>query len=390
MKIESLTLHRVSLPPRRVHRWTNLTGSIGNYVLVELTSDDGVSGWGEATALGSWGGDHGRYFGETLETVSHVLCDLVAPAVKGVEFSDRNEILRVARSCVRGHVYAATAFEEALLDLVGRRLGVSVSELLGGRVRSRIPLAHSLGLMAEEAAVEEARAVADEGIRTIKIKVGEHADREVSLVRAVHEAVGDRVELAVDANQGWRTAVEAERVLRRLADVPLRYVEQPVEGLHQLRMLRPRSPFPLMADESMWNAHDMADLARTDAVGLASVYTAKAGGLRGALAADAVASAFGIGTNVNGSGETGVGNLANLHLAATMTSLSEACVLPLSHRSDDPPTRVAGRMYLDDVLVSSLRYEDGHIVVPDGPGWGVDVDRDKLAELSAPTTAVAR
>jgi muconate cycloisomerase len=160
-------------------------------------------------------------------------------------------------------------------------------------------------------------------------------------------------------------------------------------GLREFRRLASRSPFPLMADEAIWNANDLSELAAADAVSLASIYTAKAGGLRGALAADAVATAFGIGTNVNGSGETGIGNLANLHLAAAMTSLSESCVLPLSHRHDSPPTEVAGRMYLDDVLVRSLDYVDGEILVPNGPGWGIDVDRDKLAQYDVTAEEVS-
>ncbi len=380
MTIVQMRLYRVSLPQRRVHRWRTLTESVGNYVIVELTTADGLSGWGEATALGSWGGDHGRHDGETPETVLHVLADLVAPAVLGMPVTDRHRVLEVATGAVRGHPYAQTAFECAVLDLAARSAGLPVYDLLGGRRRDRIPLAHSIGLMDDEAALAEAQEVVSEGVATIKVKVGEGPVRDVRLLRALHELVGGRVALSVDANQGWGTALGAERVLRQLLDVPLRYVEQPVEGLRELELLAARVPHPVMADESMWNSHDMAEIGRGGAVRLASIYTSKAGGLHRALAADAVAFAFGIGTNVNGSGETGVGNLANVHLAAAMTSLSEGCVIPVSRRREDSPTRVAGAMYTDDVLASSLQYDEGAVLVPEGPGWGIDVDRDRLAE----------
>jgi muconate cycloisomerase len=378
MKIESFELFRVALPQRRVHRWRTLTEDLGSYVLLRLTTSDGISGWGEATALGSWGGDNGHHYGEPPEHVWHILSKLVAPAVIGREFHDRHEVLDTAASVVRGHPYAKTAFEAAVLDLLARSHGVPVYELLGGRRRSRIPITHSIGLMGIDEAVAEAAVVIGEGVSTIKIKVGEDPRHDVALLRRLHAKFGEQVDFAIDVNQGWRTAMQAERVLRQLEDVPLRYVEQPVEGLRQLELLAARVPFPIMADESMWNAHDMADLARGGAVPLASIYTSKAGGLHGALAADAVASAFDIGTNVNGSGETGIGNLANVHLAAAMTSLAEGCVIPLTRRSDAAPTEVAGAMYTDDLLVASMQYEDGAIVVPDGPGWGIEVDPEKL------------
>lgn len=381
MRIESVEVLRVALPPRREHRWHTMTEQLGSYVLLRLRSSDGVVGWGEATSLGSWGGDHGRHDGEPPEHVWHLLTELVAPAVLGVEFTDRHELLARVDGVVRGHPYAKTSVEEAVLDLTGRTLGVPVYELLGGRRRTRIPLAHSLGLMDVDAAVAEAAEAVDEGIRTIKAKVGEDPDRDVELLRRLTSELPG-VDIAMDANQGWRTSVQAERILARLEGAPLRYVEQPVEGLRQLEQLAERIPYPVMADESMWNAHEMADVARGGTVRLASIYTAKAGGLHNALAADAVAFAHGIGTNVNGSGETGIGNLANLHLAASMRSLSESCVVPLSHRADSAPTRVAGAMYSDDILTESMRYEEGHILVPDGPGWGMDVDEERIAHYT--------
>jgi L-alanine-DL-glutamate epimerase-like enolase superfamily enzyme len=96
------------------------------------------------------------------------------------------------------------------------------------------------------------------------------------------------------------------------------------------------------------------------------------------MQADAVALAGSLGTNVNGSGETGVGNLGNLHLAAAMASLTEACVFPVSGPAEDRPTRVVQALYLDDVLVEPFRYADGAVAVPTGPGWGIEIDQEKV------------
>jgi muconate cycloisomerase len=391
-RLARLTTHRVSLAPRRPHRWHGLTEQIGGYVLVELEDDDGLTGWGEAPALGSWGGDHGAHDGETPAGVEHVLHDLVAPRVLGSATDDRHAMLAAASGTVRGHPYAMTAFEGALLDLVARRFGVPVFELLGGRRRAAVPVAHSIGLLEDDEVLAEADAVAATGVRTVKLKAGEDPERDVRLIRRVAEVLDGRAALAVDANQGWGTATDAERVLRRVADVPLRYVEQPVEGARQLALLAPRVPFPLMADESAWTPQEVFELARTDACRLVSIYTTKPGGLHRALAIDAVAHAAGIGTNVNGSGETGIGNLANLHLAAVMSSLAEDCVVPVSRRREDQDGSIAGVMYADDVIRRSLGLVDGAIAVPTGPGWGVDVDAERVAEhtVGTRTTTAAR
>src|SRR5215831_16640514 len=81
--ISSVTLHRIALPTRREHKWTGLTEPIGGFVLIRMEDNDGRAGWGEAPVLKDWGGDHGRYFGETPQTTVHIIKDILGPALKG-------------------------------------------------------------------------------------------------------------------------------------------------------------------------------------------------------------------------------------------------------------------------------------------------------------------
>ncbi|MFW6077443.1 MAG: mandelate racemase, partial [Hyphomicrobiales bacterium] len=81
--IASLELYHVALPPRREHKWAGLTEAIGGYILVKLTDDAGQSGWGESPALKDWGGDFGRYFGESPRTTIAIVEDYLLPAIKG-------------------------------------------------------------------------------------------------------------------------------------------------------------------------------------------------------------------------------------------------------------------------------------------------------------------
>src|SRR5260370_30339274 len=81
--IASVTLYRVSLPTRREHKWTGLTEPIGGYVIVKIVDENGLAGWGEAPVLKDWGGEFGRYFGETPGTTVSVTTQYLAPAIRG-------------------------------------------------------------------------------------------------------------------------------------------------------------------------------------------------------------------------------------------------------------------------------------------------------------------
>jgi muconate cycloisomerase len=133
-----------------------------------------------------------------------------------------------------------------------------------------------------------------------------------------------------------------------------------------------------MADESAWNAHDVIQILAENAVQIVSIYTTKAGGLYKAMQVGAVCQAAGIICNVNGSIETGIGNLANVQLAAASPAVTLSCVIPVSVPAEHVGDRAGGIYYKDDFLTEPMGFEDGAIVVPSGPGMGIDVDMAKL------------
>src|ERR1044072_2610554 len=183
MKITQIETIPIRLPTRRVHQWASLTTPIGVYVIIKLHTDEGLIGFGEAPVLKDWGGDHGRYFGEAPQTTVTVVRDYLGPALAGAHpLALEGAYARLDRA-VRGYPYAKAAVDVALHDLAGRALGVPVYQLLGGLFRDRGPVAHSIGLMETDAAVAEAVQAVEEGIRTIKLKIGREPDRDVDLVR---------------------------------------------------------------------------------------------------------------------------------------------------------------------------------------------------------------
>jgi len=376
--IASVSTVIVHLPTRREHKWTGLTESIGRYILVKMTDADGRAGWGEAAALKDWGGEFGRYFGESASIVGHVIERYLAPAVKGVDPANIVELHAKMDAVIKGYPYAKAAVEFAAYDLAARRLGVPVYTLLGGRARERVPVTHSIGLVCVEEAEREAAQVAAEGIGTIKIKVGVDPKRDLEIVRAVRKAAGDAMDICVDANEGYKTPGEAIVVLREMEKYRLKYAEQPCMGIERIAQVARALDTPVMADESAWNAHDAVEIAEQHAIDIISIYATKPGGLYKAMEVAAVCRAAGIVCNVNGSIETGVGNLANIQLAAAAPAVTLSCVVPVSTPAEHQKGQIGGIYYNDDLIRAPMKLVDGAIEVPAGPGMGIEVDEAKI------------
>jgi muconate cycloisomerase len=151
-----------------------------------------------------------------------------------------------------------------------------------------------------------------------------------------------------------------------------------VEGIDAMAVVAQSVDTPIMADESAWTSQDVLEIVRKRAADIISLYTTKPGGLFKAKKVAAVAEAAGLRCNVNGSVETGIGNAANLHLAASTAVASLACVVPVSTPMGKGKKGIAGIYYTDDLITEPFEYADGEIVVPDKPGLGIELDEEKL------------
>ena len=380
MKITSIEAFSVALPARRLHQMATqrAVDDLGRYTIAVISTDEGIEGVGEATVMREWGGDHGRYYGESPELTVTVIRNILGPAVMDTDPFNIERANAAMDVAIKGYPYAKTAIDMALHDIKGKALGVPVYQLLGGLSQERVRIAHSLGIMDVGAARDEAQAAIAEGIKTIKLKVGRDPDYDVTIVREIRDAVGSDIDIVVDANQGWPTPKAAIRVIRIMEEYGVRYVEQPVDGLTGMAQVTQAVDTSIMADESAWTAVDVLEIVERGAADMISMYTTKPGGLLKAKKLAAVAEAAGLPLNVNGSHETGVGNAANLHLVASTAAVTEAGVFPVTTVKGQEPTEMAGRMYEDDIVTESFRYEDGALLVPDKPGLGVELDPEKI------------
>ncbi len=378
MKIQSIDTIPVRLPTRRVHQWANLKTPIGVYLLVKLTTDDGLTGLGEAPALKDWGGDHMRYYGETPASVAGVIRDILAPHIVGEDPRRIEWMHTLMDQAVKGYPYSKAAIDMALYDVVGKAAGVPAYQLLGGLYRESVPISHSIGLMDMDEAVAEVRRVQAEGVKTIKLKGGVEPGRDVELLRRVREALGPDMNLTVDANNGYKSAKEAVRTTKAMEPYNILYMEQPVEGLDAMAEVTRRVDTPVMADESAWTTWDILEIIEKKAADIISIYSTKPGGLLKAKKVAAIAEAAGFPCNVNGSVEMGVGNAANVHLAASTAAANLACVIPVTTPDAEATGRIAGIYYKDDIVAEPFEFVDGAVKVSHKPGLGVELDEEKV------------
>ena len=378
MKIQDIETIPVRLPTRRAHQWANLKTPIGVYLVVKLVTDEGLTGLGEAPALKDWGGDHMRYYGETPTSVAAVIHDILAPTLAGEDPRRIEWIHTLMDQAVKGYPYSKAAIYMALYDVVGKATGVPAYQLLGGLYRESVPISHSIGLMGMDEAVAEVRRVQEEGIKTIKLKGGVEPGRDVELLRRVREALGPDMNLTVDANNGYKSAKEAVRTTKAMESYDILYMEQPVEGLDAMAEVTRRVDTPVMADESAWTTWDILEIIEKKAADIVSIYTTKPGGLLKAKKVAAIAEAAGFPCNVNGSVEMGVGNAANVHLAASTAAANLGCVIPVTTPDAEATGRIAGIYYKDDIVTEPFEFVDGAVKVLQGPGLGVELDEEKV------------
>lgn len=383
MKIARATLYTVALPTRRHHTWASkMTAPIGRHALLRLETDQGLQGWGEAPAGITWGGSAMRYYGESPETVRSVAADYLLPAIGGCDPRQIAVVHARLDRVVKGHPYAKAMIDMACYDLAGRAMGVGVSTLLGGAHRRGIELAHSLGIMPIERCLEEAGQAVAEGALTIKCKTGLDPVRDVDLVRRLRELVGPDIKIRVDGNEGYSHVAEAVRVTRAQEEYDIMLCEQPVAGAEGLAAVAERIDTPVMADESAWTVEDIWELAELGAAEYISCYVTKPGGLFRARQQAETARRLGIMCDIGGSIETGVGNAANLALGAAVENAILPSVCPVSGPEGSARPQIAGIYYTDDLITGAFRFEDGRVMVPEGPGLGVEVDPAQVERYS--------
>jgi o-succinylbenzoate synthase len=285
-------------------------------VLVRIVTDYGVEGWGEASPSK-------RVTSETVETVFSALSK-IAPRLIGLCPLRIEHIVEVMDNAVEGNNSAKAAVDIALHDIIGKTVGKPLFMILGG-YRKEVLTDITISMKPPGEMAADAVKAVKQGFKALKIKVGSNPDEDVERVRMVREAVGDGVEIRVDANGGW-SPEQAVEALRRIERFDVEFVEQPVpaDDIQGLATVRRSTSIPVMADESVHSPSDALRLIQKEAVDLINIKLMKSGGILKARRICDVAEAGGIPCTIGCMGESGLGIAAGAHLAAGLKNMMYA------------------------------------------------------------------
>jgi L-alanine-DL-glutamate epimerase-like enolase superfamily enzyme len=316
LRIKQVEVYLTTLRYREPFRIASGTSEVSRNVLLRVLTDDGIEGLGESSPSR-------RVTGETPETVLGVL-SRIAPRLIGMCPLRTERIAELIDSVASGNPAAKAAVDMALHDILGKASGKQLFLLLGG-YRTEVMTDVTLGIKSPLEMARDAVQAVKTGFRALKVKVGTDPLEDVERVRRVRGAVGDSIEIRVDANQGWRPEQAAE-VLRRIEEFNVQFVEQPVPAgdIDALAEVRRCSTIPVMADESVCSPEDALSLIRKEAADLINIKLMKSGGLLKARQIAEVAEAAGIPCMIGCMGESGVGISAAAHLAGGLRNIKYA------------------------------------------------------------------
>ncbi len=332
-------------------------------VLLQLTSTEGVIGWGEAAP---W-----EVFTGTPEAAFAGLDVYLRDIVIGWPLSNIRGLMGAMDRRIVGHAEAKLAVEMAMFDILGKRAGLSVAELLGGRVRDRIPLSFSIADPDFQADLRRMEDMVPNGNCIFKVKTGvkSHAE-DLAHLEAMRHAFGDRIDLRLDYNQALQP-FGAIRVLRDVEVFAPTFIEQPVprDALAAMADFRARLDTPILADESCFDARDLIEIIRLGAADAISVKLMKAGGIlkaQGLMAVAETARLPGYGGTL---WEGGIALAAGTQFIASAPNMSLGCEFYMPHH-----------VLTEDVLEERIPNEAGHVIVPQSPGLGITVSEQSIRD----------
>jgi muconate cycloisomerase len=366
-RIEQVETFLVDLPTIRPHQLAMTTMHGQTLMIVRIRTSDGIVGIGEGTTIGGL-----AYGPESPEGMKLAIDTYITPILLAADPNRIGATMASIGRSVRGNNFAKCAVETALLDALGKRLGLPVSELLGGRRHDRLPVAWTLASGDTARDIAEAEEMLGRRRHNIfKLKIGKGDPRaNVAHVAAIKKALGTRASVRVDINQAWSEAT-ASAMLPALADAGVDLIEQPIHRRHVkgLARLARETPVAIMADEALQGPDSAFYLAAGAAADVFAIKIAQSGGLFAGAGVAAIAEAAGIGLYGGTMLEGAVGTIASAQLFSTFGELAWG-------------TELFGPLLLtEEILEAPLEYSEFSLRVPTGPGLGIALDEGRLGRF---------
>ena len=366
MKITSLRTTPLYIPLKEPYHWANNVKERASVVLVEIETDEGVTGVGESTGWVTLEAVSG-----SIQGVASVFAGRDPHDVQPLMAEAQQRLFDAGQPTYRFVNKVLAGVEMAMWDVVGKAAGQPVHRLLGGAVHEQVGYFGFLqGDTAEELA-EDAREVVAAGFPVVYMKIGRGREADMNNVAAVREAIGDR-RLRLDANEAW-DPLTAIRMIRALSRFDPEFIEQPTpaHSVEALAHVKESVSVPIAADQCAFTPADVYEVCRRRAADIIVLGVHETGGLLALKKAAAIAEAAGVKVCLHGVFETGITTCASNQVAATIPNL-------------DDGNQIMWQILTDDLVASpSLVPERGKLQVSELPGLGFEIAMDVVDRAAA-------
>ncbi|MBR3972622.1 MAG: dipeptide epimerase [Oscillospiraceae bacterium] len=353
MKITEVRIGRISVP--LIHPFKTALRTVNSVedVVVEIHTDTGAVGYGEAPPTGVITGD-------TTGAIIGAIQDHIAKNIIGKDVDEFETLCQTVQKSIVHNSSAKAAVDMALWDLYGQLYSIPVYKLMGG-ARKQIVTDLTISVNDPDVMVRDALEALDRGYDCLKMKVGVSPELDVARLSAVRNAVGDDITIRIDANQAW-TPKQAVKILNSMQDkgLNIELVEQPVAArdFEGLKYVTERSYVPVLADESVFSPEDAMTIMKMGAADLINIKLMKCGGLYNALKIASAAEVFGVECMIGCMLEAKIAVNAAVHLACAKNIITKVDL--------DGPVLCS-----EDPIIGGAVFNEKIISVSDEPGLGI-------------------
>ena len=353
MKITQVRLGKISVPLRVPFKTALRSVDSVEDVIVELHTDAGAVGYGEAPPTGVITGD-------TTGAIIGAVQDHIGKSILGRDVDDFEDVLQTVQKCIVKNTSAKAAVDMALWDLYGQLYRLPVYKLMGG-ARKTIVTDITISVNSPEEMARDAADAVRRGYDCLKVKVGVNPSLDVARLTAVRKAVGDGICLRIDANQAWQPK-QAVRILNRMQEqgLQIEFVEQPVQArdFEGLKYVTQHSYVPVLADESVFSPEDALKIMQMGAADLVNIKLMKCGGLYNALKIVSAAEVYGV--------ECMIGCMLEAKISVN-AAVELACAKKIITKIDlDGPV-----LCREDPILGGAVFREKDITVSEDPGMGI-------------------
>ena len=326
--------------------------------IVEIISDNGLKGYGEASPSTEVTGD-------TSKSILAVI-EMLKPQMIGENPLELRKLIDDMDRSLAYNTAAKAGLDMALHDLAAKYYQVPLKTLLGGQCRDKVVTSLTAWMGSVEETVKRVEFLLQQGAQVSKVKIGLDVPLDIARIKAIRETFGYDFKIRTDANQGY-TPRETVEFLEKTVENQIEFIEQPTphEDVSGLKFVTQHSPVPVMADETIHSPADAIRLCHERACDLINIKVMKAGGLLRAQEIATIAQAANMGCMLGAMLETKVGMAAATHLALSHPNILYADLDGHFDLADDP-------------TIGEFEIKNGCNYVPDIPGIGVELDHAKI------------